>query len=67
MEVNLQRSAAASFVLGREHVVHEAETNPLEYHQLYMTYASRFVHNMHPNDDTFLLEHTTQIMEKVCI
>lgn len=43
-EVNLQLFAAASFVLGRQHGVHKAETNPLEDHQLYTTYAS----NMHP-------------------
>ncbi len=52
-EVNLPLSAAASFVLGREHVVHKAETNPLEYHQLYTTYALCLVHNMQSKNDTF--------------
>lgn len=58
---DLPISAAASFVLGREHVVHKAETNPLEYHQLYTTYASRLVYNVHPKKRLFLLEHKTCI------
>lgn len=67
-EVNLPISAAASFVLGREHVVHKAETNPPEYHQLYTTYASRLVHNAHSEkNNTFLLEHKTRITARVHI
>lgn len=67
-EVNLPIPATASFVLGREHVVHKAETNPPEYHQLYTTYASRLAHNTHSKkNNTFLLEHKTRIAARAPI
>ena len=53
--MNLPFPAAASFVLGKEHVVHKAETNPPEYSQLYEAYAHCLVHNMHLIQGTFLL------------